>query len=56
MAKNHRFNTDKSIHPENDLGLGNQLTGNYRLLDENGKFKLDVQVILYDFCIFIVLG
>jgi inward rectifier potassium channel len=39
MAKNHRFNTDKSIHPENDLGLGNQLTGNYRLLDENGKFK-----------------
>jgi inward rectifier potassium channel len=39
MAKNHRLNTDKSNHAENDLGLGNQLTGNYRLLDENGKFK-----------------
>lgn len=39
MATNNHSNAQKNSHPENDLGLGNQLTGSFRLIDENGKFK-----------------
>jgi inward rectifier potassium channel len=39
MSRRHRFFSNETPNPDNDLGLGNQLTGNYRLIDANGRFK-----------------